>query len=369
MKVFTATNMIGAFAFDEKGRLVHYKLFPSDPSVMAERMTSVKEGDIVKEEEALLKDLSRSGYKKIAWDKKVDFPDMECMYEPDNPAKHALQREFRKLAVELKFAESPAALNKLLSQANILLTKQGLRKERKDVIMMRSVAVVDELDRNMNTLSELMREWYGLYFPEAEKLTKDHAQMAKLISKHPSRNDFEDKKIKKYAKMSAGMPFSEDDLKAVKKYASCLVELSSARENVAEYVRNESRKIMPNLSVVAGPLIACRLLTLAGGLEKLARMSSSTIQLLGAEKALFRHLKSKGKRDKPPKFGVIFAHQLIQNADKQDKGRMARLLSAKLAMAARADFYTKKDISKKLMEDLRKKTLRSGKKPKGGPKK
>ena len=162
------------------------------------------------------------------------------------------------------------------------------------------------------------------------------------------------------------MPFSEDDLKAVREYAQSVHGLYTLRESLNTYIKKASKDAIPNLSAVAGPLIACRLLSIAGGLERLAKLPSSTMQLLGAEKALFRHLKSK---DRPPKFGVIFAHPLIQNAGKSDKGRMARLLASKLVMAARADFYTGNDMSEKLLADLKVKSSRPGGSSKAGSEK
>jgi len=352
MKVFVDTCIIGTFALDEKNKIVHYKLFSVDPDLIAERLAQVKRGELIPEEESLIRELIKSGYRQIAWDKKVDFPGISCMYEPDNPGKKTLQKDFRQLALGLCWVKSHSELNQVLTKVNILLTKKELRKPKKDRILMHAVGVVDELDRVINTLSERMREWYGLYFPEADKLVSAHDQLARIISEEGERGKIKDKKLAKYSKISAGMPFSADDLKSVREYSGAVSDLYKTREYLAEYVKTESRKVIPNLSAVAGPLIACRLLSIAGGLDKIAKMSSSTVQLLGAEKALFRHLRGHGKS---PKFGVIFAHPNIQKAPKNEKGKVARLLSAKLTMAARADFYTGKNISEKLLADFRKK--------------
>jgi nucleolar protein 56 len=354
MKAFVATGMIGSFAFDAKGKLLHYVLFRQDPAHIATRVAQARKGEIIPEEEELVKDLIRSGYDEIVWEKKVDFPGVECLYEPENPGKDALQKGFRRLALDLRFVQNDAELNKMLAEVNVLLTKGQLRKERKDAILMRAISVVDELDRTANTLSEMLREWYGLYFPEAERLIRDHAQLAKVIHEEGERDKISDPKVAKYAGMTAGMPFSSDDLAAVQEYAKSVAGIHALHDSLTSYIKKTSKAYMPNLTAVAGPLIACRLLVLAGGLERLAKLPSSTMQLLGAEKALFRHLKS--SKDKPPKFGVIFAHPLIMGAQKNEKGRMARLLAAKLVMAARADFYTGKDMSEKLLADLGKKT-------------
>jgi nucleolar protein 56 len=215
---------------------------------------------------------------------------------------------------------------------------------------MRAIGVLDELDRTINTLSEHMREWYGLYFPEADKLIQSHEQLARMIHEHGEREAMKDERLQKYSKISAGMPFSDEDLLAVREFAKSISNLNKTRAYVSEYIRKSCKDAMPNLTAIAGPLIACRLLSAGGGLEKLSKMSSSTIQLLGAEKALFRHLRGQGRA---PKFGVIFAHPSVQKARREDRGRVARILASKLTMAARADFYTGKDISEKLMKDVR----------------
>ncbi len=368
MKVFVATNMIGTFAFKEskgKGTIVHYVLFQANPELIAERLGQVKKGRLVPEEESLLKDLASSGYKEVIWDKKVDFPGIRCMYEPENPGKDALQRDFRRLALDLGFVQSQSELNQLMSRVNVMLTKKELQKPKLDRILMHAIGVVDELDRVINTLSERMREWYGLYFPEADKLIQSHEQLARIIHEQGERDKVKDKKLAKYSKVSAGMPFSAEDLAAVQGYAKSVASLYKTREYVAEYIRKEGKRVIPNLSAVAGPLIACRLVAHAGGVERLAKMSASTIQLLGAEKALFRHLRGHGKA---PKFGVIFAHPIIQKAPKNEKGKVARILASKLTMAARADFYTGKDMSEKLLADLKSK-MKKSRPPRAGSKK
>lgn len=357
MKVYVSTGIIGVFAFDEKKKMIHYHLFTADPEFIAMRLKESRKGELIPEEEALIKDLIRSGYREMAWDKRIDFPGIKCLYEPDNVAKAMLQKDFRKLALDLRMVKDHPELNRMISQVNIHLTKDVMRKEKKDVMLMRAVGVVDELDRTLNTLSEHMREWYGLYFPEAEKLIKDHEQLAKTISNEGKREAVSDKKVAKYARITAGMPFSDEDLKAVQKYAEAVQGLYKTRDDASLYVKKAAKSVIPNLSAVAGPLIACRLLAHAGGLEKLARLPTSTIQLLGAEKALFRHLRTK---DRPPKFGVIFAHALIQDADRKDRGRVARIIASKLMMAARADFYTGKDMRDKLLSDMKAK-LKPGK--------
>ncbi len=112
------------------------------------------------------------------------------------------------------------------------------------------------------------------------------------------------------------------------------------------------KKIAPNTTYIVGPLIGARLLSLAGGLQKLAILPASTIQILGAEKALFRYKKEGGK---PPKHGVIFQHPLINRSLREERGKIARVLANKITIAVKADVFTQRDISKELKKDLDKK--------------
>jgi len=352
MKVFVATSMIGVFAFDEGGNLIHYKLFPQVAEKIAEKIAKSRKGELLPEEAQILEEISGSGFKQLVWDKKLDVPGYECLFEQENLAKALLQRDMRKLALELKFADSDAELNSIMSRVNILLTKEQLRKPKKDRMLMSAIGVVDELDRVSNTLSERLREWYGLHFPEADRLIQSNEQLVRIIHEQGGRETISDKHLEKYVEKSAGMPFSDEDIGVIKEYAGEILKIFKARDSVSDYIKKLAKEAVPNLSAVAGHLITARLLMHAGGLEKLARMPSSTIQLLGAEKALFRHLRGEGKA---PKFGVIFAHPLIQKASRDEKGKAARILAAKLTMAARADFYTGKDISEKLLTDMKSK--------------
>jgi nucleolar protein 56 len=138
------------------------------------------------------------------------------------------------------------------------------------------------------------------------------------------------------AARSKGGEISDADMNRVKALASLAVRLSVEREKLNEYVEGEMRKISPNVSDVAGPTIGARLMAKAGGLDRLAVLPASTIQILGAEKALFRALRT-GSR--PPKHGILFQHQEVHTAPKWQRGKIARTLANKTAIAARVDYY------------------------------
>jgi len=150
------------------------------------------------------------------------------------------------------------------------------------------------------------------------------------------------------------MELSEKDAEEVARFADAIVTLFSLRDELDKYLKELVKEEMPNLYELLGHILAAKLLSAAGSMEKLAKMPASTIQLLGAEKALFRYLRSKGKT-KPPKHGVIFLHPYIHRAPKKKRGKIARLLASKLAVAARMDYYTKEKKGKELKKELEEK--------------
>lgn len=138
-------------------------------------------------------------------------------------------------------------------------------------------------------------------------------------------------------------------------YAKQFKELYNLRKKMEKYLEKTVSEEVPNLNALLGGTLAARLLALAGSLERLAKMPSSTIQLLGAEKSLFKFLKGDKENVRPPRFGLLYLHPDISTSKRELQGKIARVLSSKLTLAARADFYTKNDMSKELLEDYKKK--------------
>lgn len=347
MRAYLATCIVGVFAYDEKGKLVAHRLFNKDPKEISRKLEEVEKWELP-EEKALIEELARKGYKEIAWSKDLKVKGVDTVQVKENPGQEALNRDFRKLALDLKFVKSQSELNQLLTQVQVAKTKTKLKEVSRDKLLMRVVGLLDGLDKDLNLLSELLREWYGLYFPEAEKMVKSNEMFSQIVSQG-KREDIKDPEIAGLAPASAGMAFTENDLEAVSGFAKSLESLFKSREAVTGYLEKAAREAVPNLSAIAGPVLACRLLAQAGGLEKMAKLPASTVQLLGAEKALFRHMREKSRA---PKYGILFAHPYIQKAPKEKKGKVARLIAAKLTLAARVDFFSKDDRGEKMSRDL-----------------
>ncbi len=231
----------------------------------------------------------------------------------------------------------------------------------KDRYIIQAIEALDDLDAAFNLLVERLREWYGLHFPEVNQLVKDHDKFVALVSEIGSRSEMTEERLRdvigeklasrvaEVAPQSMGTDLEGDDLKMIQDFAARVKELREMRERLADYIREQMKKIAPNITAVAGPLLGARLISKAGGLKKLAILPASTIQVLGAEKALFKHL---AKGTPPPKHGILFQHPLVRNAKRWQRGKIARTIAAKLAIAAREDYFGGKDISERLLKEI-----------------
>jgi nucleolar protein 56 len=170
------------------------------------------------------------------------------------------------------------------------------------------------------------------------------------IMKAAGLSEEESEKIAEAAAISLGAQFDEIDLSSLRRTCKEILELHDLRKEIADYIDGLMSQIAPNLRAVVGSAIGARLIAIAGGLQELSRMPASTIQVLGAEKALFRALKKKGS---PPKHGVIFQYPEVRGAPKKLRGKIARALSGKVAIAARVDAMSGEFVGDKLEAELR----------------
>lgn len=217
----------------------------------------------------------------------------------------------------------------------------------RDQLIIQAIMLYDDLIKIINLMMERFREWYELYFPEISQRIEDHEKFLKVIVGKKREELMEEYKIEK----TMGGNFREDDINMIYAVAKEIERLYKLREEIRGYIEKIMMEVAPNLSKVATPIIGARLIALAGGLSNLATLPSSTVQVLGAEKALFRHLT---KKTPPPKHGVIFNHPYIQKLPKKKRGAMARTLASKILIAAKVDAFGGKYIADKLAEELEK---------------
>ncbi|KAK9090163.1 hypothetical protein Sjap_023340 [Stephania japonica] len=224
---------------------------------------------------------------------------------------------------------------------------------RVDNMVIQAIFLLDTLDKDINSFSMRVREWYSWHFPELVKIVNDnylYAKAAKYIEnkselsedKIPGLTEIlgdEDKakEIVEAAKASMGQDLSPIDLINVQQFALRVMDLSDYRRKLYDYLVSKMNDIAPNLASLIGEVVGARLISHAGSLTNLAKCPSSTLQILGAEKALFRALKTRGNT---PKYGLIFHSSFIGRASARNKGRMARYLANKCSIASRIDCFS-----------------------------
>lgn len=229
-------------------------------------------------------------------------------------------------------------------------TREKLGSEDRDRFMMKAVEYLDENNNNFNAEMERFRDLYQLHFPELEKEITDDEHLIRILSNGINRDNLDS--FSSMSEDSTGAPLTEVDEEMIEQIHSNLEDKLDTRKELEEYIEEIAEEEMENLGKLLGPLLAARLVSLAGGLEELAKKPSSTVQMLGAEKALFRYLKGEGT---PPKHGILFQHSFVNSLPENKRGKMARFLANKAAMAARLDEYGDKFKGDSLREECREK--------------
>lgn len=249
--------------------------------------------------------------------------------------------------------------------------------ESPDLHIIQGINALDETDKIINALSSRLREWYGLHFPELDNVIDSINGYAQIVlagrRQDLSKKIYEDagfpeskvEMIDLVAGKSRGGKISSENFSIVQGLAKQILDLFDLRKKLEENVENQMNTNAPNLTAVLGSSVGARILARAGSLKKLASMPASTIQVLGAEKALFRSLKTGSQ---PPKHGLLFQHTLVHAAPRWQRGKIARAIAAKAAIAARIDVYGG-GVNQVLLDKLNIRVQEIGKKYKNPPEK
>ena len=368
-RVYLAELPIGAFALDSDGSLVEYELAPKSIDEAVAEALKAEEGDLSTPALRLLEKL-RGRYDTIVVEydetaRRVSKLGFDVEVEPGNNVAFKAREEMEKLALEAKMFDSPEEFAEWLHGLELEYTRRKLRSaaQKRDMLAAQAIRAIDDIDRTTNLFVARLREWYSIHFPELNDLISEHEDYVKVVAELGHRDNmtvenlvklgFSEEKARKIAEAarnSIGADLSDFDIEAIRTLAKITSDLYRLRRQLTTYIEQVMKEVAPNITALVGPLLGARLISLAGGLDKLARMPASTIQVLGAEKALFRALRTGGK---PPKHGVIFQYPDIHRSPKWQRGKIARALAAKLAIAAKVDAFTGRYIGDQLREELR----------------
>lgn len=326
-EAFVSFCPLGVFAYDADGKLVSKQLFSGDEKSRLGKMQLCSKPDLSVEEKEVVNELKKN-YTKIIFEVKKyghgnEFP---------NKAGLLLRASIGKF-YQLAGLRTSKDFLEALRNVCIEYTKQKMSAlDVNDKMLIQATNTIDELDKISNTMVMRLREWYGMYFPELEQKLGDNFQFAKYVAEETFRKELKDIDIEE----TMGAEVSKEDLEEIKKYAQSILQVYSQRSDLEKYVEIKSKQLAPNMYAVISGQLTAKLVAHAGGLDRLASFPSSTIQILGAEKALFRFLKGQGTS---PKYGLLFQSTYVQKASRDDRGKVARVLASKLSLAAKLDYY------------------------------
>lgn len=232
---------------------------------------------------------------------------------------------------------------------------------REDKPVIQSIALVDQLDKNINSFCMRIKEWFGWHFPELAKIIPDNAAFVKCVALIENRarilKEFNDEdsdlknklieivvepdlaeRIYEAARSSMGSELSDIDADNIRNFCEKVYGMVSYREGLGGYLKDKMKMLAPNTATLVGETLGARLISHAGSLSNLCKYPASTIQILGAEKALFRALKARS--GKTPKYGLLYYSNYIGKAATKNKGKISRYLANKLAQSSRLDFFS-----------------------------
>jgi nucleolar protein 56 len=362
-------TLIGVFALTPEGNIIEKALYPKEPEKIARAITRQRNGEITREVNKVTEGLIKRGFDNVT----TTNPELaetlrsEYSFEVDiieSGPSDQLREELPQIARQNKIVRDDEGYFELGRQVSTLLTRGAVQDALggKEAQITQTVQLLGELDTSLNGLSSRVREWYGLHYPELSRVVRDHQKYLSFITEIGDRSQVTKEKLEalglhyrevasilKGAEGSMGAPFRGSDLVEVTRLAQQILSFYDYRTKLTDYISSLAAEIAPNVSELAGPTLAAKLIEKAGGLRRMAMMPSSTLQILGAEKALYRALKTKAR---PPKHGLIFQHPYVNAAPRGLRGMRARHLAAKLSIAARADAFSGNAIAEQLQKEL-----------------
>lgn len=267
--------------------------------------------------------------------------------------------------VETGRVESKEALMDFRHGVAVDLARRTLSEasDEKVLLVKHAIDAIGEIDKSINVMAMRLREWWSLYHPSLNMIVDDHEVYSKIVKNQGVKSEISHQglvalgvpeslveRIIESLDSDEGAELDSNHLDVIQEIASTVLSHYELRKELEAYVGELMKKVGPNTTALVGPLIAARLLSLTGSVKELARKPSSTIQILGAEKAFFRSLKTGAD---PPKHGIIFQVPIVNTAPYWQRGKIARALAGKLAIAAKIDAYSKRNISDSLLADLK----------------
>lgn len=379
MEAYVVETAAGLFILDEKSNVLEKVLFSPKPEAAAVELKDLQDGTLSRAVVDSLKQAAKKHSPLVFENEQIARAVEKAEKLKVSVKSSPIAEQFRlhlgsewegrdawlkKQSLELPIFKTPQAYNDFARQVTLQLARAGIAiaAARRDLSAVQAVRAMDDLDKVLNLLAGRVREWFGLHFPEMDRIVEKHDTYARLVAKLGNRRNFtyenlvaegipkeKAEELGGAARKSMGAEISEPDLAVLQSFCELMLDLYKFRGKSEAYVEDVLKQVAPNMTAIVGAPLSARLISIAGSLDHLAKMPASTLQVLGAEKALFRSLKT-GAR--PPKHGVIFQHTAIHQSPRWQRGKIARALSGKLSIAARIDAFGGDFLGQKLRDDV-----------------
>ena len=349
MEFYITQCIAGFIAFDENLEIVNHELFKEEEIVS--NLIKIQENEILKEEIDLINGLtsdesfndSSDEYRIIieTTKRKSQYKELEdydkIEIKTPNKGGEYLRNNLSDILDKIGFSKDPDEIIEIYEELAFQEIKKSSQEE--DKLLIQAINSVDDIDESISKLVERIRDWYTIYFPEMDTISNNETYI-RLIAESENREDiienFKDQ-FNEDIKYSCGADIEENDLVMLKSFAESIYSLQKSRKELETYIDSKMEEIAPNLRDLVGATLGAKLIAHIGSIKRLATYPASVIQIMGAEKAIFRHLKT-GER--PPKHGLIFQHPSVRGAKWWNRGKVARNLALKITLAVRKDVFS-----------------------------
>jgi len=367
--VYLTVSAFGAFVLNQQNEVIARQVIYPDEAVAVSNLLAISEGKSTDLIRSVVSDIVRLGTTEVFVEDQMlaraltQFENIVVKVADDGVIKW-FRENLGEYLRQLSIVRSQEEISSFRYAVAIRLSKAKLSAAsgEKDLLAKNAIDAIDEVDKAINVLVMRAREWYSIHHPTLSELVQDQDQFAQILmfcsgktsmtkeclERAGVQEDIRDQVLKAVAG-DIGADMREIDLGIIQSLARTIDGLHNTRREIESYVTTVMQKIAPNMTALAGPLIGARLISLAGSLKELARKPSSTIQVYGAEKALFRSLKTGAD---PPKHGIIYRVAEVNGAPYWQRGKIARALAGKLSIAARIDAYAERNMGDSLRESF-----------------
>lgn len=344
MEFYITQCIAGFIAFDEDLQIADYNLFTEDEVVS--NLIKIEENEILDEEIELINGIKLDSFEEDriiieTTKRKSQYKELEnygnIEVKTPNKGGEYLRSNIDKIFEEIGFSKGQDEIIQIYEKLAIHKIKKSSQEE--DKLLIQAINSVDDIDESISKLVERIRDWYTIYFPEMDTISNNETYI-KLIAESENREDILENFNEHFAEEieeSTGADIVEDDLLMLKSFSESIYSLQKSRRELETYIDSKMEAIAPNLRDLLGSTLGAKLIAHIGSIKRLATYPASVIQIMGAEKAIFRHLKT-GER--PPKHGLIFQHPSVRGAKWWNRGKIARNLALKITLAVRKDVFS-----------------------------